>query len=198
MTAQRNHGVNGFSLQAVSIGVDDLLQDFASYSIGPFRAFDHAINSDYVSRFGGYQYGRCTFGFVDCFFELIVRRLGIGYNSAYSKVINVLQNEWIDIGGGNTFNFAYTAVLSFYTDLGYVGVVLFPFLFGYIFNYFVMKFEKKQNVALLVLLSFFFFVAVFTVFSWRLDRHNSTFLFIYLYIISRRLDKKKDIMIEKK
>ena len=190
MTAQRNHGVNSFSFQAVSIGADDLLHDFASYSVGPFRAFDYAINADYISEFGGLQYGRSTLGFIDCFFELILRRVGVNYHSSYSKVIDLLQNEWIDIGGGSTFNFAYTAVFTHYIDLGYVGVILFPFLFGLIFHYFVRQFEKSQSTAILILLSYLFFVAVFTVFNWRLDRHNSTFLFIYLYFMNKLINRK--------
>lgn len=183
MTAQRKYNVDSFSLNTVTLGINDLLKQFVIYSIGPFRALDFSFQNHYLDKLDGFKLGRCTFGFIDDFLALVLNRVGIKYNPANKEVMGILQHSWIDIGGGNAFNFAYTSTFFNYMDFGIIGVVIFPFLFGYIIRMFANKMYITRNPALLVLLSYFFVTALYSIFTWGLYRFVSFFILMYIWIM---------------
>lgn len=182
MTAQRTYGINDFSWETIQMGFDSLMEQFVTYSIVPFKALDYSFDHNYFEILGGYKYGRCTFGFIDGFISLVLNYLGIPFQSNSSVVIDLLQNNWIDCGGSHTHNFAYSAVFMFYQDFGVLGVLIFPFIFGYTIMVFISKFRDCYNPFILVLLANFFYIALYSTFTWGMYRHTQFFTFLYLYI----------------
>lgn len=185
MTAQREFNINGFSWNGVVLGAESLSKHFVTYCVGPFRALDYSLENEYLETVGGYKYGGCTLGFIDGMLSLILNALGINHVASYKELTSLLQDNWISIGGGESFNFAYTAAIFHYIDLGLLGVCLFPFIFGRIIARIANRFSKTNNPVLLVLLGYLFTVMIDTIFTWRLYRHQAfiTFAFIaYLYI----------------
>lgn len=185
MTAQRLYNIHEFSFQTILLGVEDLSKHFVTYLVGPFRALDYALENNYLEIVGGYQYGRCTFGFVDTMLQLVLNNLGINYEAGVKSLASYLQNNWIDIGNNNSFNFAYTAILFFYIDFGLLGVFMFPFVLGYVSRMIVNKLYTKNNPFIMVLCAYLFTILYGTGFTWRLYRYNSlvTIVFIiFLYV----------------
>lgn len=183
MTAQREFDLNGFSWEGTILGVESLSRHFVTYCVGPFRALDYSFQNEYLDIVGGYKFGGCTFGFIDGMLALILNKLGINYVASYKELASLLQDNWISIGGGESFNFAYTAALFHYIDLGILGVVLFPFIFGKIVTKITNKFILSCNPMLLVLLGYLFTIMIDTVFTWRLYRHQAFITFGFIACI---------------
>lgn len=190
MTSQRLYGTQGFSWNAVMLGMDDLSQNFVTYCTGPFRALDYSFSSDYLTDLGGHKFGSCTFGFIDGLIAVFLGPLGIKYVPGFKVVASYLQENWIDIGN-HMFNFAYTAPFMHYMDFGYLGIILCPFLFGFTFRRLVNKFYDKTNPFLLITIAYLFTVAIDSGFTWRLYRHNAGMTLLYLYILYKIYNNRK-------
>lgn len=182
MTAQRSYNIQEFSWEAVSLGANELSKHFVTYLVGPFRALDYALGHNYLDAVGGYQYGRCTLGFVDTMMQLILNTIGVEYEAGVKQLAHYVQNNWIDIGDNHYFNFAYTAILFYYVDFDLLGVIIFPLLLGYFSRIIINKIYTKNNPCVLILAAFIFTVLYGTGFTWRLYRHD-TFVTICLIVI---------------
>ncbi len=188
MTAQREYNITGFSLEGIKLGVQSLSRHFVTYCLGPFRALDYSFSNNYLIQIGGHTNGSCTFGFVDGMISLVLNNLGINYIPRYSQLSTLLQDNWITIGSGDSFNFAYTALIFFYSDFGILGILIFPIILGRIIAIIANKFLTTLNPSMLIILSYLFTIMIDTIFTWRLYRHDAfvtlVFLF-YLYTTSK-------------
>ena len=189
MTAQRSYSATGFSLDNVLIGMDDMTKQFVTYSVGPFRLLDASFSGDYFDKLGGYKFGRCTFGFIDGMVSLVSGKLGISYAYANKEVLALLQDTWIDVGG-STMNFAYTSFFFFIQDLGLLGIIVFPLLFAYSIKFFITKFQKNQNPTVLILISYFYYVSLYMIFSWGLYRNISFMVMFYIWLMNKFLKNR--------
>ena len=180
MTAQREFDMHGFSWEGIKLGSESLAKHFVVYCVGPFRALDYSLNNNYLEIVDGYKWGKCSLGFIDGMLSLVLNSLGIGYQPAYRPLAKLVQENWIYVGAGESFNFAYTALLFYYIDLGVLGIIIFPFIFGRIVSALFNKFVITCNPMILVLLSYLFTIMIDTIFTWRLYRHQAftTFLLI--------------------
>ena len=190
MTAQREYNISGFSWEGVVLGAESLSRHFVTYCVGPFRALDYAFTNDYVGQIGGYKWGGCTFGFVDGMLSLILNAIGVSYTPAYRPLTTLVQENWIYVGANEYFNFAYTAIMFFYSDLGYLGVVVFPFIFGRVINALVNKFIANQNPMALIVISYLFTIMLDSVFTWRLYRYQAFITFLIMIILYHLYGKK--------
>ena len=179
-----------FNIESVSDGVEEMSNQFSVYLLGPIRALDYALNNDYVETTGGYHYGLATLGFADNFVALVLNNCGISYTAQVKQLTQLVQNKWIYVGTENSFNFAYTAVLFHYSDLGVLGVILLPFLFGRIVRRITIRFISTGNPAVLVATSYMYFIMIYSFFSWGLYRHPS-FVYVCILLVSAKLMKTK-------
>lgn len=147
---------------------DSFVDNVESYSVGPFRALDHAVQ--HPSRYGVHA-GRLTFGAVDEMIGYPLRQLGFDYPIANHIVGEVLQ-EPIQIGGME-FNALYTAPFRFYFDFGVVGVIALSFVFGAAVRGAVRWFQASPTAPTLAILLFLFGVSILSTQTWHLASPSS-------------------------
>ena len=179
-------GVTDIDGQTILMGFEELLSQFVWYMLGPIRALDYAFEYQYDS-FLGLWYGRATVGGFDTLLKMFIHALGGSYTTANQVIGGYLQEHLITVGYGITFNFAYTALIFYYLDFGYFGILLWPFFLGITTRFTVYKFQKKATFARLILMLFFFYTAIFATFSWTFYKTASVVLIILLIVSSQKL-----------
>ena len=150
-------GMIGFDSDSLETGKDVTLEQLVTYSSGPIAAFDYSIANNYVEMVGGYKHGRLTLTSLDrtmCFF---LRKLGFHAEEAMNSVGELKQNYWIQLGGVR-FNALYTSCFIYYLDFGVWGVLILPFILGYIFRKILLNLYRHNTLSLLILMSWFFWV----------------------------------------
>lgn len=187
MTTQRYDKTEKLSVESIMMGYEKTSEQFVTYLIGPFRAFDYALENDYKEQLGGSTFGRSTLGFLDSTIEFILEHLGIKYERANSAIYAKLQNDWIFIPFG--FNFAYTALFNFYMDFGILGIAIIPFLLGLLYKKICNSYAETHNPITLMLLMYLFYVFFDMFFTWRMYKMQSMVILIWLWILNSRTVK---------
>lgn len=177
-----NNEINYENMQS---GFDELCRQFVIYFVGPFRAFELALNNNYLET-SGYLLGRATFAGIDDLIGVLLICFGIKYNSANSIIASLLQENQINIGTNVDFNFAYTNLMIYYFDFGMLGIVLFSFLFGYFVRKSINYFQNNPNFFSLTIVLFLFYAMLFSAFKWSLQSSAAVILIAGAYYFSRR------------
>lgn len=189
MTNQRYNNDNTFDAEAIYNGLSVLGEEFVTYSVGPFRAFDYALNNNYVELLGGHTFGACTFGFVDTFLQLVFRKLGLAYTADVNNVVGYLQESYITIGKDNIINFVYTENFLFYMDFGVLGVVFCSYFFGFLSSSAAKGYNKKKNPFLLILVSYMLYQALYGMSTWGFYRYTSFFTLLFIFLLYKVTQK---------
>lgn len=164
ITAMRM-GEDTLSIESISIGWNEFLKQGVWYMTGPFRTLDYAIEQNYVGK-TGLLYGRTYFAGFDAIIKMIVHFFGGKYISSGEITTMMLQNDYIYIGGGISVNFAYTCVMAYLFDFGYVGVIILPFVTGLFIRKVIKTYDEKPTLPLLMLIIYLFSIMINTVFKW--------------------------------
>lgn len=167
--------------------IENSLNLVSNYTTLPISMFDYAIDNDYLSMFGGWQFGRASFAGIDLYISLFLNKvLGFNVISSNDHIINYLQNTWIPISSMYDSNYAYTGMLYQYLDLGYLGLFIIPFLFGIIYRRIVILYYKYQNIVAFLLLGLAFFMMMHSVFTCYLIK-NWVYFYVFglLYLVKR-------------
>lgn len=160
----------------------------ARYSILPFELFNYGIEHDYLSKFG-YQFGKATLMGFDNWIYIPLKVIGVPYETSYN-IVTYLEETWIPYdSSGTNANYAYTGLMYHYLDFGYVGIILFPFIFGLIFSRIINSFNKKSIFSNFLLLSFCFFLTMHSVFTCYLIK-GWTGLYFIILLIFRHFEQK--------
>ena len=157
-------GLTEISVENFVIGNDVLTQQIIVYCTGPFRALDYAITN--LQGTFGFHYGRLTFAAFDELIGYFFRYLGVDY-----PVMNHLMGSFISgsiqIGYNQSFNALYTCIFSFYFDFGIIGVILLPFLYGFLFRRIIVNFEYEHTLTNLFILIVVSVTTINSVFTWK-------------------------------
>lgn len=160
----------------------------ARYSILPFELFNYGLEHDYLSKFG-YQFGKATLMGFDNWIYIPLKVIGVPYETSYN-IVTYFEDKWIPYdSSGTNANYAYTGLMYHYLDFGYVGIVLFPFIFGVIFSRIINNFNKNSIFSNFLLLSFCFFLTMHSVFTCYLIKGWTGLYFIILFIF-RHFEQK--------
>lgn len=194
-TSMLRIGYTELSLEALKEGVDKSLLQMCSYSVGPFRAFDIAIEKDYLNIVGGLKYGQATLGGLESFLERIIRHaFGLQIPNVNDSTLVYLQDTEITVGANEVtyFNFAYTNAIYHYFDFGYFGIVIWPLIFGRFFSKYTIIAESNPYIPSLALLAFCFEMAIYSVFSLlTVQPFALPYMFVLLFFIHRDLRKRR-------
>lgn len=185
-------GVDNFDSFYVLLGLQLLLESIVIYIVGPFRAFDYAITTDFLDRIGGFQFGKLTFGGLDSFVSIFLNNVGIDYTSL-ENIIGFLQTDYIYIGQDIEFNYAYTNVLYFYLDFGIPGIIVFSFLWGYFIRRMIFLFYQRLDMYMTILLCYLYSIIFLSVFTWKFIDMDSFLVISFLLILSRRSFKTNSL-----
>jgi oligosaccharide repeat unit polymerase len=160
-------------------------KQFITYNTGGFVAFDFALNNEFQYQFGP-LYGSGTFASIDNLFYFIHKN----QNYANNLLGKFLQERTIDIGADFQWNYAYTMFYIFYKDLGVLGLVLIPLMFGFLFKRILVLFLKTKSFYYLVIFVFLSYSLFYSNFAYALQSIASFFI-ISLSVIMHYTSKIK-------
>lgn len=149
------------------------------YCLGSFRALDYGINNLY-DQFP-IMFGRLNFGGLDELLAHFLNLVGIEYMSG-NGVYGFFTVDNFNIGSGIEYNALFTAVFAQYLDFGFLGVVIFSFIWGFVFNRVILSFEKEPSLNKLFVISFLFIVCIGSTFSWRFQSPSACLLVMYFLL----------------
>ncbi len=160
----------------------DFLEEIVVYLVGPFRALDYAVNSDYfLDKLGGCYFGEATFLGFNKLLDWIFSLVGIDYNSSYELVGNTLQETSVDINSSATsFNFAFSSILYYYLDFKVLGVITIPFCLGIVLRILINKFHRYPSIPAFALFVYLLTICLTGFFTWDLSKPGPAAYCLYL------------------
>lgn len=189
LTSSRMGYSTELNMEAIQIGGNEFFNQCVVYFTGPFRALDYGIRN--YPNIVGNLYGRGTFAGIDQIIIMAFRIIGIkNIPTANETILTLLQNNQIQIGYNQYFNFAYTSLMIYYFDLGVLGVVIFPFLYGFFVRNAVFLYEKKPILPTLIIMVFLFNTMIYSVFKWGLQTSGSNILLVACYFLYKCRNKR--------
>lgn len=130
---------------------EEMSKSMVKYAILPFQLFDISIEKNYFEKYEGPLWGRATFAGLEQIIVGGINKLG-GNLSSTRAMQDDLQNDWQAISPTEDRNYAYTAIYYHYLDFGIIGVIIFPFFFGWIYRYVLLSFYKNPTFPLIVMI----------------------------------------------
>lgn len=181
VTSLRSSSNSSFDLNE---GKESLYEDLYDYATRPLHAFDYAINNNYEEKINGYKYGLLTFSFVEDLFYQIATTIfrQTSWTTSLNEMGKQKQDTYIDLGKTH-WNALYTWNLYFYYDLSIFGLIIFPFLFGYLTRFFICKFLIYPNLFILVIVYVFYRNVLFSPID-SVFLLNEVLLIFFAYLIA--------------
>lgn len=192
-------GAEELDKESMSAGIEKSATQICTYCTGSFRAFQYALDHDYLNEIGGIKLGRATFGGLESFSERLIRHLtGFQIPNVTERTVIMLQTNEITVGSGvqSSFNYAYTNLIYNYFDFGVFGILLFPFLFGRFFKKYLDFAWNNPSVFSLALVAYLFEIGIYSVFSLLTATDPASIPYIIILIIlSKKYKNKKTIFL---
>lgn len=164
-TGYRKTGSYSFSGDDIVSSVSDMGEMFMVYSVIPIRLFDVALENDVPEKFG-MQYGRATIAGTDEIVCGLIKRITGDKPWSTAEIVKYTQDTWIRIIPGTWgYNYCYTALFYNYIDFGIAGVIILPFIFGFILRYYVFQFLRYRSLPSLILISLGYFMMLHSLFT---------------------------------
>lgn len=183
VTAERM-GLDDWKFETLASGFHKFSEQSIWYMIGPFRALDYGIANNYMDIIG-LQFGRATFGGFDNLIKMLIHGIGGTYKSANDLIIPLLQENKILVSPDTVFNFAYTSVILHLFDLGFLGVLIFPFIIGIFVRHIYYKLIQAPTFPIFVIAVIIFKSMILTVFRWDYQFSNYIVLVVVLYLMHK-------------
>lgn len=189
-------GIMTISRLSVSVQGEEGIQDaieatskqMVSYAVGPIIAYDYALSHNYKERIGGYKYGGLTLAAPELLLYIILNKMGITYEKALDDLVEIKQNEIITIGD-DSWNALYTSLLYYYLDFGWIGIIIIPLLFGYLFRYMIKCFYKTNSIGHFVIITYMFHEIIRAITDYTFVGVYVLILMVVLHVISSRPHK---------
>lgn len=170
--------------------IEETNNQISSYISGPIAALGYSLDKDYISKMGGYTYGKLTFASIDYFMQIVLSKIGLGSERLLPKFADIKQNDKIVLNDKNDrWNALYTAILFFYVDFGWVGVILLPMFFGFLVSLSLEQLLLKKSLISLVLANYCFLQVMHSVFDFCINDFSD---FILILLISLSVLKSRN------
>lgn len=167
-------------------GTEMVVTQITDYSSGAIVGFDAALKDNYVDKVGGYKYGMVTLWPFVFPFTAISHVMG-GYQYAtgdWAYTSDYIERAYPKVrSDGGTWNGLFTWNVLFYNDFGFVGIVLFNFLFGLLMRFCIKKVYENQSFLSVVICSIFFIITVLSPTKlWGYENLFGVVLFIFIFV----------------
>lgn len=191
-SALRSDTNSEINLESATGGLSLLSEAFVNYSIGPIVAFDRGIS---MKRFNDTQHlGLASFdGSENLLYHLVIKHIYSGYRRTSKEVTSWIQQNRIYIGPGKTWNYAYTSCFYYFCDFNIAGVLIMPFVLGFLFKQSISIIENKLtifSIALFLYIGFCFYNSVFT---FYLHKTGSLIYVFILLLLNSYIGEKGNI-----
>lgn len=166
--------------QMYNVIIKEQLIQVVTYFTGGFRALDLYIENGFYT-IDSFTIGRATFAGIEEIISNFLILMGKDYISFNSLVGNITQQEII-IGTNITFNAFYTCIMNFYSDFGYLGVIIGPVIHAILLGACTINFAKKKNLASQVLIIFTMMNAFSSIYRWNYQFGQTTFTLLIIIL----------------
>ena len=181
ITGGRTGEVDSSLSDNLSESIESTKEQLTSYTSAPNVAFEYALEHDYVSKIGGYQYGTLTLGAIENIAYTICTKLGCSYRRPLKSFVTLIQDRYIYLGSVH-WNALYTSSLIYYCDLGIFGLFLFPFIFGILFRVCIKSLYIYKSITSFILVGCVFLKVVFAICMFDVtDMFYVIFLLLLFY-----------------
>ena len=175
-------------------GTEMVISQITEYSSGAVVGFDAALKDNYVDKVGGYKDGMVTLWPFMFPFTAISHVMG-GYQYATGEwpyTSEYIERAYPKVkSDGSTWNGLFTWNVLFYNDFGFIGIVLFNFLFGLLMRYCIKKVYDNQSFLSVVICSIFFIMTVLSPTKlWGYENLFGVVLFLFIFV-DKVLNKQK-------
>ena len=185
LTAFRR-GVIGFNVNAVIDNFDILYDQMLGYSTGPLSGLSYLLDSRTITNH--WFVGRAVVlnGFEEVFTYLL-SFIGIHFTCA-KNVLGAIANIQYRIGD-RSMNALFTCIYWFFSDFGYIGVVLFSGLFAWVEKKAISRFVSKPNIFSLMLAIHVLYFMFMSNMIWQINNVDSLVYMLIIYLIHRGVKK---------
>lgn len=179
--------VNVRSLETIYLVSESLLNNILSYLLGPIRAFDFIIHSDYYLDKLGYPWGGlAVFSGLNEYLYMFLQFLGIDAGVSSSRIIGHVQEIQLSVSPNvQYFNYTFTAFLTCYLDYGIISVVLYPFIGGILFRYVISELYRCATFPLLAMICYLFYMSIFSFATLVLVQTTPWFYLLLLFFLHK-------------
>lgn len=158
-----------------------------------FTLFDHELKDKSSPLNSNTTYGRLSIGGLETILTIMIRRFDKDYYSpALANSIRMADNSII-VGvedpptrifkGVKVYNSFYTLLYTFYSDGGYLGIILGGIILGFLLEYFYRKFLIQGKVIDLFLLILVVSVVLLSIFMSQLEIMRTWIVLIVLIFL---------------
>ena len=152
-------GRRGLILQEYDLNYGDiLLHDFGNYFIYGYYFLQRLIITDFFSNNSFFSFSIFA-SFSNFFKTFFTSKIGIDFHYQWENINLILDKGIVFEPTGDLFNAFATNFAPFYLDFGYLGIVCYSFLIGFIINF------KSNDHEFRFLKSLAFFIATFGLFQ---------------------------------
>lgn len=179
-------GMIGFSLDAVIDNFDILSNQMLGYSIGPLSGFSYLLDSD-IMRNHWFAGRAVVLNGIDELFTYILSIIGIHIPCA-KNVLGAIANEQYVIGN-RSMNALFTCIYWFFSDFGYIGVVIFSGLFAWVEKKMVSRFVNAPNIFSLMLATHVLYFMFMSNMIWQINNVDSLLYMLIICLLNKKVAK---------
>jgi oligosaccharide repeat unit polymerase len=160
-----------------------------------FDLFDHELVNKMSPLNIEKTYGRLTFGGLETIGTIIIRQFHSKnyYSPALSNsirmaeqsiVVGVEDPPTIIFNGVKVYNSFYTLLYTFYSDAGYVGIILGGVVLGFFLQYFYKRWKQNEDVLDAFFLVLTLSIGILSIFMSQLEIMRTWMIIIFLIFLS--------------
>ena len=164
-----------------------------------FSLFDHELMDKLSPLNTQRTYGRLTFGGLETIATIFIRQFNHNYYSpALANAIRMTTNN-IVVGienpptmifsGIKVYNSFYTLLYTFYSDGGFVGIILGGVVLGFLLEYFSRRFIKAQRTLDAFYVILFISILILSLFISQLEIMRTWIILVMLVFLSLTVKK---------
>ena len=179
--------VDVWSLETIYKVSESLLRTILAYLLGPIRAFDYIIHSNYyLDKLGYPWYGLAVFSGLNEYLYLFLRFFGLDIGVSSSRIIGYVQEMQLTVSPDILyFNYTFTAFLTCYLDYGILSVILYPLIGGILFRYAISELYRCATFPLLAMICYLFYMSIFSFATLVLVQTTPWFYLLFLFFLHK-------------
>lgn len=189
MTAIR-YGIRNIGVKELTSFAGFTANQFIDYNTGAIGSLDVMVSEGKMINQG--WFGRYVlWGGIDEIVGHFLRFLNFDYTPA-SVAYGAITVPRIMVGNQD-FNALYTSVFTFFTDSGYIGLVIFPLLLGLKLGIILRVFCNKKSLSALLISTICIYYAIQTNLNWYFSSPDKLIVIVFIYIFTKCISKSDKI-----